>query len=138
MKLNERQAQAAALLVQGMSCKAVAEKVGVTPQTISTWKKDFEFRAQINALKLQVLTDARDALQRLAPEAIDVLRDLMGQASNEEVRRKAAVNILEAVGLHGDPRREGLRYGWGIGPTTSEKIEEQENAYSRLLGGAFR
>lgn len=131
--LNGKQTRAAGLLARGMSCADTAKEVGVSPQTISAWKKDPEFEATVNSLKWEVLETARDQLRTLVPDAVKALQDLVNGATREDVRRKAAIDVLQTAGLAGDEKTH-LRYGWGCGPETSDEIIK---ARKRKEGGPF-
>lgn len=102
------------MLASGLRGRVVAEAIDVSPQTISEWKNDPEFKGYLNNLMQEALDEARDQIRALAAEATNNLQDLMQNAQNEEVRRKASMNVLDIVGIT-DP--SAGRYGWGIGST---------------------
>lgn len=122
MSLGSKAARAAELLAGGMQCKDVAERVGVTPQTISAWKNKPEFEATINRLSMECLKASRQHLQALAVEATETLADLMKSGNGEAIRLKAAQAVLHHVGL--TDRKSG-QWAWGIGPQTAEEIQEE-------------
>lgn len=110
-ELSAKQVKAIALLVSGLSNLTVADEVGVTPQTICEWKKNPKFSNCINELKLDALESSREQLRFLAGFAILGLKDLMLNATNEEVRRKACMDVLTATGV-ADPSNN--LFGWGL------------------------
>ena len=126
MKLSAKQIQALPLLIAGLTSKAVAEEIGVSPQTLTEWRKNSEFEAYLNELKLEALNSARDQLRYSAQVAVDGLRELAHDCPNHEIRRKSCIDILNAIGML-DP--ETGRYSWGIestGPRYSNRNLEQE------------
>lgn len=133
MKLNANQIQAITMLASGSTAKAAAELVGVTPQTISEWRKDPVFEARLNELKWDSLYAARESLRCAAQSAADGLRKLATDSVNEEVRRKACMDILALIGL-ADPST-GM-FGWGVGsadPVELKNNQQQANAKKELI-----
>jgi len=129
LEVTPKQVKAISLLVTGMTGREVAKKVGVSYQTVSEWNNDPVFSVYVNQLKQEALDEARDKLRGLALEAVNSLQDLMINAKNEEVRRKASLNILEMTGLLNP--NSGL-YGFGIGPTSLSKYKSDED-YKRQI-----
>lgn len=123
--LSGKQIKVATLLAQGVACGEAAKEVGVTPQTISAWKKDAEFEASVNRMKWAILEEGRDMLRNAIPGAVKTLLELATSAKSEEVRRKATLDILQAVGLIGDVETIQALYGWGCGPETAEQVLRQ-------------
>ena len=109
--LSPKQLKAIALLAQGFTGKEAAKSCNVTPQTLSEWRQINEFSAQLNSMKMGALESARDKLQSAAQTAAQTLVDLAESSTNPEVRRKAAMNILELTGY----TRETIEmFAWGI------------------------
>lgn len=123
MSLKPTQIKAAALLAQGWQCQAVAKEVGVTPQTISDWKRNSEFEAYVNTIAMESLAAARSYLQGLAETAVKNLEELMTSAESETIRLKATLAVLGHIGFT-DPQT-GL-YGWGVGSTSPEAIDRKK------------
>jgi hypothetical protein len=97
--LTEKQRKAAVLLVSGKTGRDVAKEVNCSPETICHWRHDAVFEALCNHLRLDALQAGREALRSAVSGAARVLIDLMGNAQNEEVRRKAALDVLSLVGM---------------------------------------
>lgn len=116
-ELSPKQQQAICLLADGAMSKDVAETVGVTPETVSVWKRDPEFQACLNRLKYELMDVARDTMRRKLREVSESLIDLAVGAKNEETRRKACLDVLCLMDLN-----EPQVYGWGIGKTDPEDI----------------
>ena len=125
MSLKPKQLEAATLLASGQTARKAAELAGCTPETISAWKRDPVFEALLNELKLDALNAARDGLRAKAVEAVQCLQSLVRDSKSDEVRRKAAMDVLALVGMN-DPRN-GL-YDWGIGHTDPDKVVAQRTA----------
>ena len=120
--LAPNRAKAAELIVAGELKKVVAEKVGVSPQTISEWQSQPAFQAYLNQLRWAALKRARDQMQRLAEKATGTIEDLLGQDNPPSARLRAAQLVLEIIGMK-DPQ-SGL-WGWGIGPTDECEIRQK-------------
>ena len=125
MELNPKQIKAAQQLATGKTAREAAKEVGCTPETISVWKRDPVFEALLNELKLDALNAARDGLRANAVEAVQCLQDLVRDSKSDEVRRKAAMDVLALVGMS-DPKN-GL-YDWGIGHTDPDEVVAQRAA----------
>lgn len=121
--LKPKQAQAAALLAQGKLCREAAEAVEISPQTLSAWRKDPEFDAEVNAIRREVLDAAVAQMQQLVPEAIGAVGEVMKSGESDSVRLRAAAMVLAHVGLT-DPHSG--HWAWGIGPTTPEKVAKNQ------------
>ena len=122
-ELSAKQIKGIVLLVTGMRSKDVATELGLSPQTISEWKSNPYFEAELNKLKLEGLHTARDMIRASANPAIESLVEIAKHAENEETRRKACIDILTLTGFT-DPRSG--QFGWGVGKTSPEEIVEQK------------
>ncbi len=69
-ELKPKQEQAAILLASGMSGKETAENLGITPETVSQWKKDPHFQAFKNRLRLETVERTRELLRSLSVKAL--------------------------------------------------------------------
>ena len=133
MKISLKQHRAIPLLASGKTCREVAAELDVTPQTISEWKRQPAFVAEINKLRKEVIDAARAKLQQSTTEAVDELLKLMHEAPNPETRRRAAVDVLRIGGFEPASREV---YGLGIGPVTADGVREkwkQEEEFRELL-----
>ena len=109
-ELSPKQISAAALLATGVSCKDAAKQCGVTPETISHWKRDPDFVVHLNELKSEAVDCAREKLRGLNEEAVRVLKGLLS-SSSEPIRLQTARYVLDSMLV--DP----VRSRQGIGPT---------------------
>jgi hypothetical protein len=135
MKLSPKQVQAIVLLAAGTTSRAAAEELSISPQTISEWKRNPAFIAQLNDLQVSAIDAARTKIQQAASDAVDALRELVGDGENPEIRRKAANDILRLAGF--EPSSREL-YRFGVGPTTVPEVEKEWRAaeYHQILTSA--
>lgn len=134
-KLTEKQVKASVLLAAGRTGRETAKEVGVTPETISVWRRGPEFEAEINRLKLEALHAARDRMRNLAAEAVSEVEDLIKNAKTDAVRLKAAQAVLDTVGLTNPT--SGL-WAWGIGKTTPEGVMREREDKANPRAAALR
>ena len=127
--LSPIQIQAISLLIAGKKSKDVAEALDVTPQTLVAWNKQSLFMVTLNRLKLEIVESARDSIRSIAAKAVDCLSNLITEEANGEVRRKAAIDILQMAGVAGSPDK---RNPWGIGPTTLKELQQQQSSQRQL------
>lgn len=97
-KLKENQFVAVGLLAAGMPSNEVAKKVGVTPETISRWRRDWEFVAALNAVLADAHEDARLALRNQVARAVKTLSDCMNDPS-AAIRLRAAIHVLDVIAV---------------------------------------
>lgn len=133
MKLSDKQIQAIPMLASGKRCRAVADELSVSPQTISEWKRQPAFVAEINKLRKESLEAASALIQSSAAKAVETLLELAKEAPNPETRRKAALDLLRLSGY--EPGSQET-YGWGLGPETEEGVQERWNR-DMTLGGLY-
>jgi transposase-like protein len=126
MALTAKQVKAVALLTTGKNAREVAKTVGVCPETISVWRRSAEFEALTNQFRVEVVESARDALRHSALEAVECLQLLMTGAQSEDVRRRAAMDVLNLMGLGGDPS------GWRVGQVDATRIEAQRKSDQQI------
>jgi transposase len=97
MALNEKQVLVLQCLSLGMKAKDAAKKVGVTPETISTWNRSYEFRAERNRLRAEAIEGTRDTLRWAGRAAAETLVELAAPGHPAMVRLRAAVHLLQLV-----------------------------------------
>lgn len=73
-----------------MTNKSISERLGVTQDTISRWKRSKAFKAAFDNLINQQLQD-------IAPRALDTLVSLL-EAESEKIRLDAAQALLDRAG----------------------------------------
>jgi uncharacterized protein YjcR len=117
--LKPKQEQAAFLLASGKLGKDVAEAVGVTPETISHWKKDSAFEALTNKYKIDIMENVIDILRYTAGNALATLNYLIEHGSSETVKLKACSEAIKRLGF-----KNPEILVWGIGSTDAAVIEK--------------
>ena len=133
MNLSIKQIKAISLLASGNLCRTVADELSVSPQTISEWKRQPVFVAEINKLRLEALEATSRKIQHSVTDAFNVLITVAQEAPNPETRRKAALDILRLGGYEPGSQQT---YGWGLGPQTADGVEERwekDEEYRQLL-----
>ena len=116
--LTDKQGLAITLLVQGLNDTEVAEKVGVTRETVNRWRHngDDAFKVALNAAREQVWEDALARLRALVSDAVTVLE---GSVRSDKADVRVAVAILKAVGVYG-------AVGKPAGPVTLRELEREK------------
>src|SRR5262245_5159945 len=120
--LTPNQLKAATLLASGKTARDVARAINCTPETISHWKRHFEFQALLNALRREALDAGRDALRSATRQAVEGLIELMTEAENEETRRKACIDVLE---MNGYRNFGNSSFGSEIGPQNATDVKRE-------------
>lgn len=117
--LTIEQASAIDLVMAGLSDREVAEKVGVSRETVNRWRNRHPaFRAELNRRRRALWDNGLDRLRLLFPEAVEALRTAVKDPGNRNGSRVA----LEVVKMARVP--EG--YASSIGPQDPEEIVEEE------------
>lgn len=120
-KLSDKQLRAAELLAAGRLGCEVAEELGITPETVSHWKKQPVFEARYNLIREEIQFAALDSLRGITGLAVTTLADIMKTSKSEETRRRAAVNVLQLLGFDDPQRFHAL-----IGSTDASEIESRQ------------
>lgn len=84
--LTENQRRAAALIAAGNRQVAVAQALGVTPKTISQWRRRDDFVAEIALQSREITASVKDV-------AANVIRELL-QSDRDGIRLRAAQDVL--------------------------------------------
>jgi transcriptional regulator with XRE-family HTH domain len=128
-QLSIQQQNAIDLLVQGKSDRETAEAIGVSRQTVTNWRNNNTvFIAELNKRRKAVWGAQVDRIRYLISAALDVLEEDLKDADNKQLRQKAAIHILQAVGLYGQSLKPD-------GEDTPEGVEAQkrhEEAFKEL------
>jgi hypothetical protein len=95
--LTPSQIRAAELLTVGKIAKDVAKTIGVTPETISIWKRKPAFRALCQEMRLLALSNTVAEINNLNALAENTLRDLMGPANPPAIRLRAALGVVNSL-----------------------------------------
>ena len=126
MKLNQKHKKAILLISQGLNGVAAAKEMSVTPETLSHWRQDFDFQAELNYLFKEQQNYQRDKLRTLNSKALDALSELIDDAENPRVRLAASLKILEVTKLK-------LSRVGSSNPEVLKKEKEQADLLSEYL-----
>ena len=97
--LSEKQMQCINLMViENKTQKQIAKELKITEQTICNWKKDKEFKNEIE-------NNIKENFGSLAVEAQKELKKLL-KSNNEYIKMQAVKDILDRAGYKPDERRE--------------------------------
>jgi transcriptional regulator with XRE-family HTH domain len=100
--LTVEQQNAIDLLVTGASDREVAEKVGVSRQTVTNWRlNNLVFQAELHRLRKDLWGNSKDRMRALIPKAIDRLEKTLGDDTDSN-GPKVALEVIRATGLHSD------------------------------------
>jgi len=122
-KLSVKQLNAIDFLVQGLTDREVARKVGVRRETVNQWRNhNLEFQAEFNRQRQNVWGAAKERLRYLVARAVQTLEE---EVDNGSLR--AAVETLRIVGLYG-------KVGAPKGYTSAEALELDKEERECLEG----
>jgi len=93
--LDERKINAALMRAQGVDVTKIAIDIGINRGTFYNWEKDEEFRAELDRLKQEFLTQGKSMVAFLAPSAVKKLAWLMVHADSTKVQLEAARALLD-------------------------------------------
>lgn len=124
-QLRLAQRNAIELLLGGKTDQEVAEAVGVSRQTINSWRnKDELFRAALDARRQELWGAYVERLRQLIGRALQVLEADLLQDDDRRLRQSAAVHVLKCVGLYGanlEPKDSAER--WPFDDWTDAQLE---------------
>lgn len=90
--MNEKQQQAILLLATGKTGAQVAEQLKVTPKTISTWRHNPEFQAELNKHLLDIKEAHSERLRSLCTTALQIIENSLND-ENVPVKEKLAASF---------------------------------------------
>jgi hypothetical protein len=93
LELNARQKKIMTYLLSCRTVREASQKAGIRLATVFKWLKDPVFKAELDRLREEVISDVVDRLKVHCMKATDVLVDLM-ESENETIRRGSANDIL--------------------------------------------
>src|SRR5262245_5097876 len=96
--LTRRQKLAVPLLAAGYSDAEIGNRLRAHPSTVAHWRKLPAIRAHLDALWSESMTRTREALVDAGPQAVQVLREAMGDRGEavgiKSIRVQAAAEVL--------------------------------------------
>ena len=98
-QLSQKQHDAILLILAGKSDAQVGEKLGVTRQTVNTWRnQDQAFRFELKRCRENVWSQTRQRLESLAIGAVSAYEDvLLGPDADKRTRLMGAKGVLDYV-----------------------------------------
>jgi hypothetical protein len=116
MKLNAQHHQAITLLSEGLTNKSVAEKLDVAQETVSRWKADYDFQAELNKVLNANHASSQEKLRHLSSIALSTIEAvLLDDEPPPRDKVTAAFKVLEITRF-----RQG-----NIGSTNPAALEKQ-------------
>ena len=98
-RLSERQHLAIEMMLAGATLTAIAAKVGVSRQSVSTWRnQDPDFIAELKRRRLAQYSGIGDKLRALLDPAVDVLAEQLGDRY-DHTRFRAATTLLRLANV---------------------------------------
>lgn len=124
-KLTDKQLQAIDLITQGKNDSETAAEIGVTRETVNTWKnKDCDFIAELNKVRNSISSAILEHRQAAITKAFKLLdRKLDIELEKEDPDHRVAIDILKSI-----------QGNYEIKPETSQLVEiNQKLDAQRLL-----
>ncbi len=128
MKITAQHHKAIILLAEGMNNKSVAEALGVAPETVSRFKNDYDFQAELNKVLNANHASSQEKLRHLSNIALSTIEAVLldGETPPRD-KLTAAFKVLEITRL-----RQG-----NIGSTNPATLEKQAQDDKLLDGYGF-
>lgn len=100
-KLNDKQLKAINFILSGLTDQETADKVGVSRETVNTWKnKNYNFKAELNKRRNALTTALQDKQREILVKAYKVLeKSLDEQLDSGEMDIKTALDIIKSFEL---------------------------------------
>lgn len=98
-KLSPTQIRAAHLEATGMKAVDIAEEIGVTPQTISAYRKKEEYQIIVSKCAQATLRAAQLKLLESSTQAVETILIMMLYAADDKTKLQAAITVLDYIGL---------------------------------------
>ena len=97
--LKENQLFAIPLVAQGVSGKDIAKTLKITEETVSRWKQQPEFKAEVNQLLKECRDDTQHRLRSIVNKSLEILINELGN-DNSDVRVNLALKVLQNMKLN--------------------------------------
>lgn len=99
--LNSKQLKAIDFILSGLNDQETADKVGVSRETVNTWKnKNYNFKAELNKRRNTLTTALQDKQREILIKAYKVLeKSLDEQLDSGEIDVKTALDIIKGFKL---------------------------------------
>ena len=93
--MNEKQQHAVILLATGKTGVEVAKELKVTPKTISVWRSEPEFRAELNKRMNDIKTANAERMRNLCGTALQTIETCMLDKTPVKEKLSASFKLLE-------------------------------------------
>lgn len=98
-KLSRKKEQAIIALLEAPTVKEAAEMVKISPATLYKWMALPEFEEAYREARHRAMGEAIARLQQASSEAVDTLRDVMGDQEATPASRVTAARAVLELGL---------------------------------------
>ncbi len=123
MKLTAKHHLAISFLASGLNNKETAEEIDVTPEAISRWKADFDFKAELNSLLKVAQEEAQNKLRSLSSLALSTIEEIIQDIDlPAKDRLNASIKVLELMNVKA-----------GVIGSTNASVLKSEKEQSELL-----
>ena len=119
--MSEKQQQAILLLASGKTGVEVAESLQVTPKTVSTWRSQPEFKAELNKHLLGIQSAHSERLRSLCTTALQTIENCLNDESISAKDKLAASFKVLQLGQVSPSQ---------IGSTNPAQLEFEEKLWS--------
>lgn len=100
-KLSRKKEQAIIALLEAPTVKEAAEMVKINPATLYKWMALPEFEEAYREARHRAMGEAIARLQQASSEAVDTLRDVMGDQEATPASRVTAARTVLELGMRG-------------------------------------
>lgn len=100
-KLSRKKEQAIIALLEAPTVKEAAEMVKINPATLYKWMALPEFEEAYREARHRAMGEAIARLQQASSEAVDTLRDVMGDQEATPASRVTAARAVLELGMRG-------------------------------------
>ena len=122
LALTPKQVKALPFLAAGESAAEVSRKLKISKQSLSEWKKDKNFSNALKCTRNEVLNEAVLAIEGLASKSVQTLMSLMVNSSNEQIKLRSAIFIIEHLELKSLHKNDVGNDQEGISPVDMDML----------------
>jgi transposase-like protein len=97
--MDQRQMNAAAMILQGKPFKEIALELDVSPQTLYLWRQGDEFQTYMRSLRDAATEQVKEIIAAESVAAVNTVVALQRGAQSEKIKLAAAQDILDRAGF---------------------------------------
>ena len=97
-KLNQNQLLAIPLVAQGVSGKKISKTLKITEETVSRWKQQPEFKAEVNQILKECREETQHKLRSIVNTSLEIIKAELENDLSEQ-RVGIALKILQNMKL---------------------------------------